>query len=130
MAEVSVAADVRLALGESPVWVARTRTLHFVDIPAGALYSLRPGGALSGPFKVGAVVGAVVPRAAGGLLACLDHTVVPVGEDGAPAGGPLCSVAPVEGMRFNDAKARIRSRRGGGCGGARSRAARGARPAV
>jgi sugar lactone lactonase YvrE len=53
-------------LGEGPCWDADTQTLYWVDIPAGRVHCLDSAWEHSS-WDVGLPVGAVVPRASGGL---------------------------------------------------------------
>jgi sugar lactone lactonase YvrE len=54
-------------LGEGPCWDQATSTLYWVDIPAGLVHRLTADGEHS-CWEVGQQVGAVVPRAGGGLV--------------------------------------------------------------
>jgi sugar lactone lactonase YvrE len=58
--------DGHALLGEGPVWDPREELLLWVDIDAGQVHRLRPGGAHE-HFDVGQKVGAVVVRQSGGF---------------------------------------------------------------
>jgi len=91
MACVDLVADVRAKLGESPVWCARTSTLYHVDINGCKVWATRDG-RTSEPLVLPEMVGCVVPRARGGLLACLETAVVAVDVDARKVGDTLASV--------------------------------------
>ena len=115
----TLVADVKASLGESPVWHERSRTvrlavelavcrlqqshssrllspllhvqLYHVDINGKKVWSTRGEetalvATLAGP------VGCVVPRASGGLLACLDKDIVHVDVTNGAVSSPLASV--------------------------------------
>lgn len=101
---------------ESPIWVARNKTLYWVDITGRkllcALHKFRcifvhafsstlTGGRELPVVTLPAQVGCIVPRRSGGLLACLENTIVPICPLGS-VGTPLCSLPPTPSMRFND----------------------------
>jgi sugar lactone lactonase YvrE len=102
--EAELVLDARAELGEGPVWDDRTGRLVWVDILGRALHALDPRTGADEVLDVGALVGAAVPRAAGGwMLAVQDGFArLPDWE-----GGPEL-VAPVEAdvpdNRFNDGK--------------------------
>lgn len=58
----------RSELGEGPVWDAATASLLWIDITPGWLHRLHPESGESSVTRLGATVGAVVPRAGGGIL--------------------------------------------------------------
>jgi sugar lactone lactonase YvrE len=91
-------------LGETPVWDAAAGLLHWVDIFAGAVYSLDPAGGEPRRFVHGTPVGAVVPRARGGLVLGAGRSLVATGLDGSGA-ETLASVEPDRPEnRFNDCR--------------------------
>lgn len=63
--------DLRADLAEGPVWNASTRRLNFVDITPGRIHDFDPATGRRHAIEVGAMVGCVVPRAGGGLVAAL-----------------------------------------------------------
>ncbi|HEY2053113.1 MAG TPA: SMP-30/gluconolactonase/LRE family protein, partial [Solirubrobacterales bacterium] len=64
----AVVVDCGNELGEAPIWDVAAGLLHWIDIFAGAVYSLDPSGGEPRRFEHGAPVGSVVPRARGGLV--------------------------------------------------------------
>ncbi len=93
-ARVDLVADVHANLGESPVWCAKSSALYHVDINGKKVWCTRDG-RTSEPLALPALVGCVVPRASGGLLACLETDVVPVDVEAGTVGVPLVSL-PLE----------------------------------
>jgi sugar lactone lactonase YvrE len=89
-------------LGEGPCWDAQAQSLLWVDIPAERVHRLSAAGVHSS-WNVGRPVGAVVPRASGGLVVAagngflsLDPLTGSVAELAAAPGQP--------GTRMNDGK--------------------------
>jgi sugar lactone lactonase YvrE len=96
MARVDLAADCKANLGESPIWEARSGRLYHIDINGKTLYAYEPStnSAPCLPTVLPTAVGTIVPRAAGGLLACLEEHIVTVNPDTRVVGLPLASVPP------------------------------------
>jgi sugar lactone lactonase YvrE len=88
-------------LGERPVWDASTGCLIWVDINAGQLHRLDPGGADQVIASAGVPVGAAAPRAAGGYLLAAADGFRLIGTDGS-AGPVLRPVGMPPNVRFND----------------------------
>jgi sugar lactone lactonase YvrE len=93
------------ALGEGPIWDTGAEALYWVDIPAGLVHRLvRPTLDPPGPhtvWDVGEEVGAVVPRASGGLALAARSGFL--GLD--PDTGSVTRIARLDlgaGMRMND----------------------------
>ena len=88
-------------LGEGPVWDARDQSLYWVDIPEGRVHRLAADGSLSN-WDTGQPVGAVVPRASGGLVVAVRDGFAALD----PVSGALTMLAEVEmdqpGNRMND----------------------------
>jgi len=88
-------------LGEGPVWDDRDQSLYWVDIPQSRVHRLAPDGSLSS-WDTGQPVGAVVPRASGGLVIAVRDGFMALD----PASGALTALAEVEkdqpGNRMND----------------------------
>jgi sugar lactone lactonase YvrE len=102
--KVTPVAEVGADVGEGPSWHARTGTLLFVDVSPGLIYRLDPTSGSLDKTSVGQEVGAVIPRAQGGLVVAM--------RDGigflADGGDAVRIFAPIEGddpgNRMNDAK--------------------------
>jgi sugar lactone lactonase YvrE len=88
-------------LGEGPVWDARDQSLYWVDIPESRVHRIAADGSL-GSWDTGQPVGAVVPRASGGLVVAVRDGFMALD----PASGTLTTLAEVEkdqpGNRMND----------------------------
>jgi sugar lactone lactonase YvrE len=95
--------DARADLGEGPVWDQRTGELIWVDINAAVVHRFDPSSGSDRPLPVGAPVGAVCPRAAGGYVVALQDGIAAVSES-----GEITVLAEIEAdvatNRFNDAK--------------------------
>jgi sugar lactone lactonase YvrE len=91
----------RAALGEGPCWAPAEGALYWTDIPAHRMHRLAAGGAHTS-WDAGQPVGAIVPRAGGGLALAAKDGFWAMG----PGGGELTLLAPVEadvpGNRMND----------------------------
>jgi sugar lactone lactonase YvrE len=93
------------ALGEGPIWDVSEQALYWVDIPAHQLHRLaRPWQDPPGPhatWRIGEEVGAVVPRASGGLVLAARSGFLTF----EPADGTIAPLVPLDlgaGMRMND----------------------------
>lgn len=64
---VKVVVDAHAELGEGPSWDARENVLWWVDITRNLVHRYEPVSGVNTTFDVGQAVGAVVPRASGGL---------------------------------------------------------------
>lgn len=69
--EVELVLDARSRHGEGPVWDPRRRELLWVDISDGVIHRFDPETGADLPHHVGQPVGAVAPRASGGLVLAL-----------------------------------------------------------
>ena len=87
--------DSQAELGEGPHWDAAAGELLWVDIPAGAVHRFDPATGTDRSFSAGELVGAAVPRAAGGFALALRDGFAAVDE----TGGALRWLAPVEADR-------------------------------
>ena len=96
--------DARAELGEGPVWDAAHGTLYWVDMFAGIVHHYQPASGMAGSVEVGEIVGCVVPRERGGLLAATASGIYHLD----PVSGAKTRVAAVEADRpethFNDGK--------------------------
>ena len=96
--------NVRAELGEGPVWDAASGTLYRVDLFAGVVHSYQPASGLTGSVEVGEIIGCVVPRQSGGLLAATASGIYHLD----PATGAKTRVSAIEADRpethFNDGK--------------------------
>jgi sugar lactone lactonase YvrE len=96
--------DAHANLGEGPVWDDREGCLWWVDILGQAIHRTDPASGQDDAVPVGQLVGAVVVRASGGLVAAVQGGFVAVD----PASGRVELLAPVEAgdptTRMNDGK--------------------------
>ena len=99
---IEVVSERRAELGEGPAWDSRSSELAWVDITAGRVCFLGPGGA-ERTVEVGQPVSAVVPRASGGHVLALRDGFAALADD-----GTVTTLAHVEhdrpGNRMNDGK--------------------------
>jgi hypothetical protein len=114
MARVELAADCACNLGESPIWEERSQRLYHIDINGRTLLAYEPSTRAPPcrPVALHALVGTIVPRASGGLLACREDDIVPVNPDTGVVGNALAEV-PLEHRarpreRFTHARAALR----------------------
>jgi sugar lactone lactonase YvrE len=88
-------------LGEGPVWDARDQSLYWVDILESRVHRMAADGSFSS-WDTGQPVGAVVPRASGGLVVAVRDGFMALD----PGSGSLTTLAEVEkdqpGNRMND----------------------------
>jgi sugar lactone lactonase YvrE len=104
-----LALELSCALGESPIWDARTEELVFVDIPPGDVYWWSPATARPRRARLGQSVSAIAPLAWGGYVLATRSGFAVLDE-----GGDLELVAAVEpdrpGNLMNDGKCDPRGR--------------------
>lgn len=98
---VTVLADPGAVLGESPVWMPSSRSVLWVDMPAGAIHTSASDGSSTSTITVDTYLGAVSPTVGGGYVAAV--------EDGFAAITPQGSLTPLHTFlspeyRMNDAK--------------------------
>jgi sugar lactone lactonase YvrE len=90
-----------LELGEGPVWDDASGTLYWIDGPPGRVHRLDPEGTHA-RWEVGQPVGAVFPRASGGLLVAARDGFLALDLES----GTVATLSPVEqdrpGNRMND----------------------------
>lgn len=67
-ANATAAAPARFGLSESPVWSAREQRLYWIDVRAPELWRLDPVTGATESWRLPEVVGAVMLRAAGGVV--------------------------------------------------------------
>lgn len=108
--DVEVVADLHAALGECPVWDVRTRRLLSVDIVSHLVYDYDPQTRDLKHFDIGQPVGAIAPRAAGGLILAVRDGFAAL----APESGTVEMLAEVEAdnpfTRMNDGKCDAKGR--------------------
>ncbi len=97
--------DARAYLGEGPVWDSARHVLWWVDILAGLVHAFDPATSVDRTIPVGEAVGAVAPRAAGGLIVAGANRLAALD----PATGLIETLVPFEmeqpPRRMNDGKA-------------------------
>jgi sugar lactone lactonase YvrE len=97
-----IVTELRCEVGEGPVWIPERHELWWVDIPVGRLHVLDLRSGAVRTSTLGNQIGAVVPRANGGIVAAVDTCFLLLD----PQGGVERRI-PVQrgaGSRFNDAK--------------------------
>jgi sugar lactone lactonase YvrE len=100
----SIVVDCGNELGETPVWDEAAGLLHWVDIFAGAVWSLDPATGEPSHFEHDTVVGSVVPRERGGLVLAAGRALVATDLEGGGA-EILVEVEPDKPEnRFNDCR--------------------------
>ena len=96
--------NARAELGEGPVWDTASGILYWVDLFAGVVHSYRPISGFTGSVEVGEIIGCVVPRQSGGLLAATASGIHHLD----PETGAKTRVSEIEADRpethFNDGK--------------------------
>jgi sugar lactone lactonase YvrE len=100
----AVVVDCRIELGEGPVWDEAAGLLHWVDLFTGTVFSFDPATGSTRSFVHGGPLGAVAPRAGGGLVLAADKDLVATDLDGGGA-TVLATVEPDNPVtRFNDCR--------------------------
>jgi sugar lactone lactonase YvrE len=100
-------ADVRNAVGESPVWSASEQALYWVDIEHQRLYRWQAADGQVRRWTAPEMVGCIAPCAGGGWLCAMESGVFHMNTDAADAlqGTKIAPVAHARsGMRFNDGR--------------------------
>jgi sugar lactone lactonase YvrE len=96
--------DAKVQLGEGPSWDARNRVLYWVDILGKQVHIYDPASKTDRTIDVPGLVGSVVPRASGGLIAALQDGFYSVDLDSGKS-AKLAAPAAMHGkIRFNDGK--------------------------
>ncbi len=107
--EPELVVDAQAALGEGPVWDAATNRLVWVDIYPGRVHSFDPATGANTYQEAGQQVGAVAPRAQGGLALAAADGFFALDPD-----GTVSTLAEVEAgnpsMRMNDGNCDARGR--------------------
>jgi sugar lactone lactonase YvrE/DNA-binding IclR family transcriptional regulator len=101
---VRLAVEARPFLGEAPVWLDDRQSLLFVDILAPALHMADPATGSDREIALGELVGAVVPRRAGGFVAALGTAFKLLDEAGCVTGTLATPNDERPGNRWNDGK--------------------------
>jgi sugar lactone lactonase YvrE len=100
----AVVVDCGNELGEAPIWDEAAALVHWVDTFAGAVWSLDPSGGESRRFEHGTDLGAVAPRAGGGLVLAAGRALVATDLEGGDV-ETLVTVEPDRPHnRFNDCR--------------------------
>lgn len=107
METLELVLDIKATLGEGPSWDAEQQLLYWVDIPNQHIHIFNPQDGSDHILTMPSSVGAVVPRASGGLVAALKDGFYAVdmetGETQLLARSPDAD-DPYKGLRFNDGK--------------------------
>lgn len=99
-------ADVRCAVGESPVWDQRDQRLYWVDIDGATIHRLRGDGGIDS-WQLPEKVGCIAPHAGGGWIAAMQATIrhVHLHDGGRFDDQVLARVRhATDPMRFNDGR--------------------------
>lgn len=108
-ATLEVAVHVRARLGEGPIWDDRAGDLIFVDCEESRIYRFDPAAKHLSYVTVGPIIGAAIPREAGGIVASSVEGLLAVQPH-----GECQLLVPVERdrpyCRMNDAKCDSRGR--------------------
>ena len=107
MADATCIADLKMVLGEGPVWVEREQALYWLDIKGRKIFRLGADGERS-EWPTPVRVGSIAPRDGGGFIAGTDQGIALI-ELVAEPGRPTFEIAfnPEEHLpdnRFNDGK--------------------------
>lgn len=101
--EIDIAFAAEARVGEGPTWDAGNGdgTLHWVDILAGRVHTSDPSTGRSSTIETGTLVGAALPRRAGGFVAATSFGFAKL-----DAGGSFRDELRIlpDGIRMNDAK--------------------------
>jgi sugar lactone lactonase YvrE len=89
-------------LCEGPCWDVGSQTLVWVDILAGAVNVVDPATGSRARHELGAPVGAVAPRAAGGWVAALERGFLLLDAGWRAEGDVILAPGQGRGTRFND----------------------------
>ena len=112
--KVEVVVDAGASVGEGPVWDSRQSVVWWVDITRNLVHRYDPSSGRDSTIDVGQAVGAVIPRASGGLALAVQDGFAVLDPDTRR----LDLIAPVEkdrpGNRMNDAKCDSSGRLWGG----------------
>jgi sugar lactone lactonase YvrE len=96
--------DAKVQLGEGPSWDARNRVLYWVDILGKQVHIYDPAKKTDRTIDVPGLVGSVVPRASGGLIAALQDGFYSVDTETGKSAKLAAPAAMHDKIRFNDGK--------------------------
>ena len=88
-------------IGDSPLWVGDSDTLYWIDILAPAILRLGDGGKIDS-FAMPDVIGALVPRSDGQLIAAFSNSIAVFDPQTNTLGGRVTVEGVNYGYRFND----------------------------
>jgi len=91
-------------LGEGPVWDGENNCLYWVDILPGDIHRYTLSDGTLTTFNVGQMIGAIVPRRSGGLVAAMQHGFYFVDFDNKTLQPITDPEVLLPGNRFNDGK--------------------------
>ncbi|WP_308466111.1 SMP-30/gluconolactonase/LRE family protein [Rathayibacter soli] len=98
---VDIVVSRRAECGEGPYWHAPTNTVYWVDIPLGEILSTNLSTGLTAVVTYPEMVGAVAPKASGGVVAAVASGFVGLDDLGKVTHRVDCIE---DGIRMNDAK--------------------------
>ncbi len=96
--------DLRLPLGEGPVWDARRGVLRFVDIHAGGLHTFDPRSGVHSVVHLGEPLGCLTPARDGSLILALQSGFARFDLSSQTLAIFACLEPHLPGNRFNDGK--------------------------
>ncbi|MET6996012.1 SMP-30/gluconolactonase/LRE family protein [Chitinophaga defluvii] len=99
-----VVLDHTCLLGEGPVWDAASQSILWVDIEQGEIHRFSPEQKVHKTMKIGQMVGAIAPRASGGLIAALQGSFATVDMEKQTLHPIIDPEIHLPDNRFNDGK--------------------------
>jgi sugar lactone lactonase YvrE len=115
---VDLTLDARTRIAEGPLWDHRTSVLRWVDVRLGQVHSFDPASGKDTHFEVGRRVGAVLPRAGGGLVLATESALETCADDGTDREQVAAVETDQPGGRLNDGACDANGRLWiGSCGG-------------
>ncbi len=96
--------DCRCELGESPVWIAATAELVFVDVPRGRWLRFDPAAGVCEAHELGEAIGCIAPCVDGGYIAGLRSGIWRLDASGSQRHKLVDNPEDTTQSRFNDGR--------------------------